>query len=122
MSIEMTLSFVRAAVQRAEHHGNTNVELNVKDMLELLPLIESGLHKQRAERQMKRAGWASPSSMQAMLGSKNGKRSVRLLRAKNAYHNLEIFFCDKLGEKVAESVVLVAAEEAEKQRREVANV
>lgn len=122
MSLDMTLSFVRAAIQRAEHHGHANVELNVKDMLELLPLIESGLHKERSERPMKRAGWVSPASMQEMLGTKNGKRSTRLLRFKNEHHNLEIFFCDKLGEKVAESVALVAAKEAEKQQREVASV
>lgn len=119
MSVEMTLSFVRAAVQRAEHHGNTSVELNVKDMLELLPLIESGLHKQRADRQMKRAGWTSPAGMRAMLGAQKGKRGVRMLRFKTEECNMELFFCDNLREKIAESEALVAAKEAAK---EVADV
>lgn len=115
MSVEMTLSFVRAAVQRAEHHGNTNVEINVKDMLELLPLIESGLHKQRADRQMKRAGWTSPAGMRAMLGAQKGKRGVRMLRFKTEECNMELFFCDNLREKIAESEALVAAKEAAKE-------
>ena len=118
MSIEMTLAFVRAEVQRAEHHGNTSVEINTRDMLELLPLIESGLHKTRSERPMKRAGWTNPAGMQAMLGAK--KRGVRMLRFKTDEFNLELFFCDTLRDKVEESKALVAAKEAA-QAEEVAN-
>lgn len=121
MSIEMTLSFVRAAVQRAEHHGHKTVELNVLDMLELLPRMESNLHHERADRKMKRAGWASPKSMKLMLGQKKGKRSIRMLRNKDPEHNMEIFFCDKLSEKIAESEALVAKAESEARQKEAAN-
>jgi hypothetical protein len=121
MSIEMTLSFVRAAVQRAEHHGNKTVELSVMDMLELLPRMESNLHHERADRKMKRAGWASPNSMKLMLGQKKGKRSIRMLRNKDPKHNLELFFCDKLSEKIADSEALVAKDESEARQKEATN-
>ena len=109
MSIEMTISFVRAAVQRAEHQGFVNVELSVKDLMELLPLFESGLHRQRAEKPMKRAGWASPLSLRNLLGGLRGKRSTRISRFKTVTHNVEVFFCDSLKDKQIESAELVLA-------------
>lgn len=115
MSIEMTLSFVRAAVQRAEHHGNKTVELNVLDMLELLPKVESSIHHERADKPMKRAGWVSPGAMRSMTGSKKGRRGIRLMRFKTAEFNTEVFFCDNLREKYEESVLAMAAKEAEKE-------
>lgn len=120
MSIEMTLSFVRAAVQRAEHQGHVNVELNVKDMLEILPLMERGLHHQRADKPMKRAGWASPESMRDLLGGKRGKRSMRIIRHKTETHNLEVFFCDSIKEKQIESAELVLAKAMRAAKAEVA--
>jgi len=54
-----------------------------------------------------------------MLGAKKGKRGVRMLRFKTEECNMELFFCDNLREKIAESEALVAAKEAAK---EVANV
>lgn len=113
MSIEMTLSFVRAAVQRAEHQGDKTVELNVMDMLELLPKVESNLHHERAEKPMKRIGWVSPGSVIGMFSAKRGKRGARLLRFKTPENNMEVFYCDNLGEKVKESEELVAAKAAE---------
>jgi len=122
MSIEMTLSFVRAAVQRAEHQGQVSAELNVKDMLEILPLIERGLHHERADRPMKRAGWASPLSLRNLLGGLRGKRSTRISRFKTDTHNVEVFFCDSLKEKQIESAELVLAKakkiEEEKDREQ----
>lgn len=114
MSIEMTLSFVRAAVQRAQHQGDKTVELNVLDLLELLPRVESYIHKERSEKPMKRLGWVSPGSVQGMFAGKKGKRGARLLRFKTPENNMEVFYCDKLSEKVRESEELVAkaAEEA----------
>ncbi|MDH0639075.1 hypothetical protein N5D52_19245 [Pseudomonas sp. GD03860] len=117
MNLEMTLSFVRAEVQRAEHHGNTSVELNLKDMLELLPLIESGMHKNRAERPMKRAGWTTPAGMRAMMSGGKSKRAIRMFRFKTPEHNLELFFCDNVAEKIAESEALVAARAAKEGER-----
>lgn len=113
MSIEMTLAFVRAAVQRAEHQGDKTVELNVMDMLELLPKMESNLHHERADRKMKRLGWVSPGSVLGMFGAKRGRRGARLLRFKTPENNMEVFFCDKLSEKIKESEQLVAARAAE---------
>lgn len=108
MSIEMTLSFVRAAVQRAENHGDKTVELNVLDLLELLPRVESYIHKERAEKPMKRLGWVSPGSVMGMFSGKKGKRGARLLRFKTPENNMEVFYCDKLSDKVKESEELVA--------------
>lgn len=113
MSIEMTLAFVRASVQRAEHQGDKTVELNVMDMLELLPKVESNLHHERAEKPMKRIGWVSPGSVIGMFSAKRGKRGARLLRFKTPENNMEVFYCDNLGEKARESEQLVAARAAE---------
>ena len=125
MSIEMTLAFVRAAVQRAEHQGDKTVELNVLDMLELLPRVESYNHKERADKPMKRLGWVSPGSVKGMFSGKKGKRGARLLRFKTPENNMEVFYCDKLSEKIEESERLVSerdakdAEKAEKAKEAV---
>lgn len=114
MSIEMTIAFVRAETQRAEHHGQKNVQLNVKDVLEILAKVESNVHHERAAKPMKRAGWVSPGAMRAMCGSKKGKRGIRLMRFKTEEFNTEVFFCDNLREKFEESVAAMAAKEAAK--------
>jgi len=112
VSLEMTIAFVRAAVQRAQNHGHKTVELNVLDILEILPKVESNLHHERADKPMKRLGWISPVAVLGMFSGKKGKRASRVLRFKTPENNMEVFYCDKLSEKVKESEELVAARDA----------
>lgn len=112
MTAHMTLSFVRATVQRAEHEGASSVELSIKDLNELLPLIESGMNKERSERRMKHAGWVSPMSLRNLRS--NGESGIKLRRFKTAAFNTEVFFCDTLGEKIAEAVEGIKVEEENK--------
>lgn len=109
MSIEMTLAFVRAEVQRAEHHGKTTAEINIKDMHEILAKVESNIHHERAGGPMKRLGWVSPYDVHAMCSGPKGKRGLRMLRFKTPVNCMEVFYCDNLKEKMAESDVLQAA-------------
>lgn len=119
-----TATYVRAAVQRAESEGARNVELNIKDMLELLPYIESGLAKERAEGRMKPAGWVSPHDLRKMRRDKGNH--IRISRKKSAERCMQVFHCDEIRDMELESVRLVA-ERAEEQRqakekKEAANV
>lgn len=112
MSDMQTLSFVRAEVQRAQHEGARKVELNIKDLLELLPHVEAGMNRERTEKRMKHAGWVSPNGMH---GIRSGaENATRLRRYKTPTHNMEVFFCDKIPEKIAESVMAIAADELAK--------
>jgi hypothetical protein len=120
----MTAVHVRAAVQRAESEGSRTVELQIADLLELLPHIESGQAKERAEGRMKPAGWVSPHDLRKMRREKGNH--IRVSRKKSAERCMQIYHCDDLRTMELESVRLVA-ERAEEQRqakeaKEAANV
>lgn len=122
--MNMTAVYVRAAVQRAESEGSRVVELQIADMLELLPYIESGIAKERAEGRMKPCGWMSPHDLRKMRREKGNH--IRVSRKKSAERCMPIYHCDDLREMELESVRLVA-ERAEEQRlakekKEAANV
>lgn len=122
--MNMTAVYVRAAVQRAESEGQRNVELNIKDMLELLPYIESGIAKERAEGRMKQCGWMSPHDLRKMRRDKGNH--IRVSRKKSPERCMPIYYCDDLKAMELESVRLVA-ERIEEQKRvaalkEAANV
>lgn len=122
--MNMTAIHVRAAVQRAESEGARSVELNIKDMLELLPYIESGLAKERAEGRMKPAGWISPHDLKNMRREKGNH--IRVSRRKSPERCMQVFHRDDLSEMQGLSVRLVAErkneQEAAKAKKEAANV
>lgn len=100
---QATLSFVRALVQRAQNEGARRVELNVKDLAELLPFVESGMHKALAAQPLKTAGWAAPRDLQSLSSRGPGDRAIRMRRFKSDAYNTELYYKDDLGTKVRES-------------------
>ncbi len=112
--MNQTLAVVWATLRRAEGEGAKNVVLNIHDLKELLPFIESGMHKERVGQQMRPAGWANPQDLQASLsGSRADRKRLKLSRFKSAGFNVQMYFCDDLAKKAKESEAMVRAQHAE---------
>jgi len=122
--MNMTAIYVMAAVQRAQNEGASSVSLNVKDMIEMCHLIQSGMHKEIVGVPMKHVGWANPFQIQAM--RRDRKKDFPLKRRKSAEHCVQVFFSGDIREHMQESIRLVAVREEERrqerERREKANV
>jgi uncharacterized membrane protein len=119
-----TSVYVRAAVQRAQSEGSRTVELQIADLLELLPYIESGLAKERAEGRMKPVGWISARELRTM--RRDQGNHIRVSRKKSPERCMMVYHHDDLREMEAESARLMA-ERIEEQKnakaeKEVANV
>lgn len=102
----MTATFVRAAVQRAQHAGHTELVLRVDDMLEILPLIDSTVAKNILHGPMKRCGWISPHDLMRM--RKEGGKSIRMSRRKTPEQCMQVYFSDEIEDAKEESLRLVA--------------
>lgn len=109
--MNQTLVYVRAAMQRAEHEGARTVEVQIKDLKELLPAIEAQLHRERVTLPMKPGGWVRPAALIAMTGQNRGKKKDTISRYKSEEFNLQVFVCDDIHEKHRESLRLMAAKE-----------
>ena len=122
--MNITAVYVRAAVQRAESEGSRVVELQVADLLELLPYIESGQAKEKLEGRMKFCGWLSPHDLRKMRREKGNH--IRASRKKSPERCMPIYYCDDLKAMELESVRLVAERIEEQNRvaalKEAANV
>jgi len=104
--MNMTATYVRAAVQRAQHEGHKEVTLMVDDLLEILPLIDSTIAKNTLHGPMKRCGWISPHDLMRM--RKEGGKNIRMSRRKNPECCMQVYFADEIADAMAESIRLVA--------------
>lgn len=111
-----TLSFLLAAMQRAENEGARSLDVNIKDLRELLPFVEAGMHRAKLEKPMKHLGWMKPGSVAALCNG--NKRATRVSRRRDDEFNMEVFFCDSIREKQKEAdaakIVAEAIEQAKK--------
>lgn len=116
------LAYVRALVHRAQNEGARRIELSVKDLSDLLPHAEAGLHRERAEMPMKPAGWVSPGALRRLNSKRKGDRAIKMLRFKTDEFNTEVFFCDNLRDKEQEAIAAGQAKEAAEAAQEGASV
>lgn len=116
--MRMTASYVRAMVQRAADQGHTEVLLNIKDMQELLPYIDSGVARERLEGRMRPAGWANPTELRTLNSER--RKPIRLSGRKTAERCMQVYRCDEFHDMEAESQRLHARDAERRAQRQAA--
>lgn len=123
-NMSQTALYIRAMAQRAEHEGERNVTLNIKDVLEILAYADSGTHKERVESKMKSAGWVNPKALRAV--AVNKRPGTHIHRYRTPEHSMEVFFRGNLSaaerEQEALRVLRDEKNKANEARKEAANV
>lgn len=99
--MNQTLCFLLAAIQRAENEGARSLDVNIKDLREIMPFAESAMHAEKVEKKMRHLGWMKPGSVSALCNG--AKRYTRISRRKDDEFNMEVFFCDSIREKQMEA-------------------
>lgn len=105
-----TLCFLLAAIQRAENEGARSLDVNIKDLREILPFAESAMHAEKVEKKMRHLGWMKPGSVASLCSGH--KRYTRVSRRKDDEFNMEVFFCDSISDKQKEADAAKAAADA----------
>lgn len=104
--MNQTLAFLLASIQRAENEGARSLDVSIKDLRELMPFVEAGMHTAKIERPMKHLGWMRPGSVAALCSG--SKRFTRVSRKKDAEFNVEVFYADCIRDKQRESDEVMA--------------
>lgn len=92
VSAEETARWMLPEVQRAEGQGFDTVQLQARDVKELLAYVEAVGHREKVEFRGKRLGYAQPQAMRDLMSCK--RNSIDVLRYPSKTFPVEVYFVD----------------------------
>ena len=92
-----TLIFMQADMHRAINSGCAHMEVEIRDIKELLAAVDSAEAREVSERNGQVFGWISPIKMRQMM---NGKRFYLTVRRAKSEEFSEPVYCNKQQRKL----------------------